>query len=120
MKVIKSLENRGVLLKGTTTKITGQERGFLNFLKPLMTADLPLMKSLLTSLAKRVLLPFRLSAAMSATDAVIQKKVYGSSTTALIISNEEIEDIMKIVKSFKESGLLIKEINETIKNEAKE
>ena len=120
MKAIKSLENRGVLLKGTTTKITSQERGFLNFLRPLMTADLPLMKSLLTSLAKRVLLPFRLSAAMSATDAVIQKKVYGSSTTALIISNEEIEDIMKIVKSFKESGLLIKEINETIKNEAKE
>ena len=85
-----------------------------------MTADLPLMKSLLTSLAERVLLPLGLSAAMSATDAVIQKKVYGSSTTALIISNEEIEDIMKIVKSFKESGLLIKEINETIKNEAKE
>ena len=58
----------------------------------------------------------------------IQKKIYGSgrpsdlafSATALIISNEEIEDIMKIVKSLKESGLLIKEINETIKNEAKE
>ena len=41
IKVIKSLEKRGVLLKGTTTKITSQEGGFLNFLRPLMTAGLP-------------------------------------------------------------------------------
>ena len=47
MKVIKSLENRGILLKGTTRKITTQEGGFLNFLRPLMTAGLPLMKSVL-------------------------------------------------------------------------
>ena len=40
--------------------------------------------------------------------------------TALIISNEEIEDIMKIVKSLEESGLLTKDVRETIKNEAKE
>ena len=51
IKVIKSLENRGTLLKGTTAKATSQ-KGFLNFLRPLMTADLPLMKSVLTSLAK--------------------------------------------------------------------
>ena len=44
MKVIKSLENRGILLKGTTRKITIQEGGFPNFLKPLMTAGLQLMK----------------------------------------------------------------------------
>ena len=56
-------------------------------------------------------------AAMSATDAAIQKKVCGSGTTALIISNKDIEDIMKIFKSFEESGLLIKEISEIIKNE---
>ena len=55
-----------------------------------------------------------------AADAAIQKKIYGSGTTALIISNEEMEDIMKIVKLHKESGLLIKGISETIKNEAKE
>ena len=48
IKVIKSLENREILLKGTTTKITSQEGGFLNFLRPLMTAGLPLMKRLLT------------------------------------------------------------------------
>ena len=72
MKVIKSLENRGILLKGTATKITSQERGFLNFYRPLMTAGLPLMKSVLTPLVKRVLLPFGLSAAASPTDATIQ------------------------------------------------
>ena len=54
MKVIKSLENRGILLKGTTRKITSQEGGFLNFLRPLMTASLSLMKNVLTPLAKSV------------------------------------------------------------------
>ena len=48
------------------------------------------------------------------------KKNHGSSTTALTISNEEVEDIMKIVKSLEKSGLLIKGISETIKNQAKE
>ena len=54
MKIIKSLENRGILFKGTSTKITSGEGGFLNFLRPLMTAGLPLMKSVLTPLAKNV------------------------------------------------------------------
>ena len=85
-----------------------------------MTAGIPLMKSVLTPLAKSVLLLLGLLAGMSAADAVIQKKVYGSSTTALISSSEEMEDIMKIVKSFEESGLLIKGIRETIINKAKE
>ena len=65
-----------------------------------------------------------LSAGVSAADAAIQKKIYGSScpsdlalcATALIISNEEIEDVMKIVTSLDESILLIKGSNETIKN----
>ena len=57
---------------------------------------------------------------MSAADAAIQNKIYGSGTTALIISNEEMEDIMKIVKSLEESGLLIKGTSEKIKNETKE
>ena len=52
MKIMKSLENRGILLRGTVRKITIQEGGFLNFLRPLMSAGLPLMRSLLTSLAK--------------------------------------------------------------------
>ena len=85
------------------------------------------MKSVLTSLAKSVLLLFGLSAAMSARDAAIQKKIYRSGcpldlaslTTVLIISNEEMEDVMKIVELLEESGLLMKGISETIKNKAK-
>ena len=114
-----SLENRRILLKGTSRKIATLKGGFLDFLRPLITAGLPLMKSVLTSLAKSVLLPFGLSAAMSATDETIQQKIYGSDTTALIISNEEMEDITKIVKSFEDSGLLKKGISETIKSEPK-
>ena len=56
---------------------------------------------------------------MWATYAAVQKKIYGSGTTALIISNEEIEDVMKIVKSLEESVLVIKGVGKTIKNEAK-
>ena len=84
-----------------------------------MTAGLPLMKSVLTPLAKSFLLPLGLSAGMSAADLAIQRKTYGSGTTALIISNKEMKNITKIVKSLKESGLLIKRISEAIKNEAK-
>ena len=57
---------------------------------------------------------------MSATDAAIQKKIIGSGTAALIIANKEIEDVIKIVKSFKESVLLIKWINKTVENKAKQ
>ena len=53
---------------------------------------------------------------MSAVDAAIQKKSLTSSTTARIISNEEMEDIVKIVKSLEESGL--QGISELNKNEA--
>ena len=52
IKVIKFLENRGILLKGTTRKITGLEGGFLNFVRSLMTAGFTLMKSLLTPQTK--------------------------------------------------------------------
>ena len=85
----------------------------------LVTTDLPLMKSVLTPLAKIVLIPFELTVTAPTTDAAIQKKIYGSVTTALIISNEEKEDIIKIFRSLEESGLLIKAISETIKNAAK-
>ena len=61
-----------------------------------MTTGLPLMKSELTPFAKSVLLPLGFLAGMSA-DAAIQKKIYGSGTAVLIISNEEMEDVMKIV-----------------------
>ena len=52
---------------------------------------------------------------MSAADAAIQKKIYESGTTAIVTSNEEMEGIMKIIKSLEESGFLIEIISETIK-----
>ena len=61
-----------------------------------------------------------LTAVASATYVAIHKKMFGSGTTTLIISNGEMNDIMKIVKSLEESGLLRKVISKTIKNEAKE
>ena len=82
---MKSFKKRENLLKGTTRKITSQEGGFLNVLNPLMTAELPLIKSVLSPLAKNVLIPLELSTGKSAADAAIQKKMYGSGTTALII-----------------------------------
>ena len=56
---------------------------------------------------------------MSAADEAIKNKVYGSGSTTLIISNEEMEDVMKIVKLLQESGLLIEGIDETITKETK-
>ena len=79
----------------------------------------PLMKVVL-SLAKNVLAPLGLSAAMSAIDGSIKKKILGSGATILIISNDEMDDILKIVKSLENSGVLLKGVSETIQHEAKE
>ena len=81
------------------------------------------MKNVLEPLAKSILIPLGFTAAAAAAaaaDAAIHKKTFGSGMTALIISNQEMNDIMKIVKSLEESGLLIKGIGKTIKNEVKE
>ena len=77
-------------------------------------------KNVLTSLSKSVLVALELIAAASATDAAIQKNNFGSGMTILVFSNEEVDDIMKIIKSFKEAGLLIKTVSETVENELKE
>ena len=79
----------------------------------------PLMK-VAVPLAKKVLAPLGISAAMSAIDGSIKKKMFGSGTTTLIISNDEMNDILKIVKSPEDSGLLLKAVSETIQHEAKE
>ena len=77
--------------------------------------------NILKSLAKSVLLSLGLAAASAAaTDAAIHEKIFGSGVTTVIISNEEINDIMKIVKSLEESALLIKGVSETVQNERKE
>ena len=79
------------------------------------------MKSVIQPLAKSVLIPLRLTAAASTADAGINKKLLGSGhNTTLIISNDEMEDILKIVKSLEDSGLLLEGVSETIENEAKE
>ena len=94
---------------------------------------MPLIRNALKPLAKIILIPVGLT---TAADAAIRKKMFGlgrhpsnlasplldlrSRTTTLIISNEEMNYIMKIHKSLEESGLLIKCISKTIKNKAKE
>ena len=65
------------------------------------------------------MVPLGLTAAVSATYAAIQKKLFELVTTERIISNEKMDDIMKTVKSLEELGLLIKGVSETIKNEQK-
>ena len=67
-------------------------------------------------LEKNIKAPFGLTAAASAIDAGIQKRIHGSRTKTLIISNEEINDIMKIVQALGDSNILKKRITETIKN----
>ena len=102
-----------------------QSGGFLGrLLGPLLNAGLPLMKNVIKPLAKSVLIPLGLTAAASAADAGIHKKILGSghhpSFTTLILSNNEMEDIIKIVKSLEDSGLLLKGVTKTVPNEVKE
>ena len=100
-----------------------QSGGFLGrLLGPLLKTGLPLMKSVIKPLAKSVLIPLGLTAAASAADAGIHKKILGSghNNTTLIISNDEMDDILKIVKSLENSGVLLKGVSETIQHEAKE
>ena len=79
-----------------------------------MTAGLPLLKYLLTPLAKRVLIPLELTAAASATDAVIRNKFF-------CIKDDNIKNFKKRneIKSLEESGSLIKRVSTAIKNEVR-
>ena len=70
-------------------------------------------------LAKNVLVPLGLTAAMSAIDGSIQKKIHGSGVK-LIIEQEDMNDIMKIIKALENSGILLKGVSKTIKNATKE
>ena len=88
------------------------------------------MKSVIKPLAKSVLIPLGLTAAASAADAGIRKTISGSgrlldlapphNNATLIISNDEMDNILKIVKSLEDSGVLLKGVSETIQHEAKE
>ena len=94
-----------------------QSGGFLGSL--LIKLVGPLMKVAIP-LAKNVLAPSAITVAASAIDTGIQKKIHGSGTTMLIISNEEIDNRMKIVQSLEDSDILLKGVTKAIKNETKE
>ena len=115
----------------------GQSGWYLGrILGPLLKTGLPLIGNELKLSAKSVLIPLGLTAAASATDPGFQQKMIGSGCSpsdsalrhsdlalrdmTLIISNEEMNDIVKIVKSLEESDFLIKGASQTIKNEAEE
>ena len=101
-----------------------QSGGFLGrLLGPLLKTGLPLIKNVIKPLAKSVLISLGLTTAGSAADAGVHKKILGSghnNNTTLIISNDETENIIKIVKSLEDSGLLLKGVTETVQNEVKE
>ena len=92
-----------------------QSGGFLGrLLDPLLKTGLPLLKSVI-----KILGMLGLTASASVTDAAINKKIFGSWTTTLIISNDEMNDIFKIVKSLEDSGILLNWVSKTVKNETK-
>ena len=90
-----------------------QSRGFLGKLLSKLAG--PLMKVALP-LAKNVLAPLSLAAAMSAIDGSIQKRIHGSGVK-LIIEQEDMNDIMKIIEALENSGILLKGVTKTIENE---
>ena len=90
-----------------------QSGGFLGSLLSKLAG--PLMKVAIP-LAKNVLAPLGITAAASAIDAGIQKNKHGSGTTTLIISNEEMNNIMKIVQALEDSNILLEGVTKTIKN----
>ena len=118
-----SANNSATNLKLSKTQLhrIGESGGLLGrLLGPLLETGLSLIGNLLKPLGKSVLITTELTAAVSATDKAIHKKMFESEFTTLIISNEEIEDIMRIIRFLEESGFLIKGISGTTKNEAKE
>ena len=94
-----------------------QSGGFLGALLRKLAG--PLMKVAIP-LAKNILAPLRITAAASAIDEEIQKKICGSGITTLIISNIEMNDILKVVKALEGSNILLKGVTKTVKNETKE
>ena len=103
------------LLKTQLSKTIQSGRFLGKPLGPLLKTGLRLMKSVIKPLAKSVLIPLGLTAVASAADAGIHKKILGSgNSTTLIISNDEMDDILKIVKSLEDSGVLLEGVSETI------
>ena len=99
---LKKINQSGEFLGKLLSKLAG----------PLMKVAMPL--------AKNVLAPLGLTAAMSAIDGSIQKKIHSSGTTKLIIENEDMNNIMEIIEALENSSILLKGVSKTIENEAKE
>ena len=100
--------------KAQLTKI--QKGGFLRFLTPLLKSGLPLLKSVIKPLCM-----LGLNAAASATDGAININILGSGNhITLIISNDDMQDLLKIVKLLEDSGILLDGITETLENELKD
>ena len=102
LKLSKAQINKTIQSGGSLSKLLG----------PLLKTGLPLIKNVIKALAKSVLIPLGLTAAGSAADAGIHKKILGSGNTTLIISIEEMNDIIKIVQAIEDSNVLLIE-NET-------
>ena len=103
------------LSKAQISKII-QSGGFLGSLLSKLAG--PLMK-VAVALAKNIFAWLRITAAASAIDAGIQRKIHSSGATTSIISNEEMNDIMKIVQAVEDSNILLKGVTKAIKNETK-
>ena len=100
-----------------------QPEGYLGrLLGPLLKTGLPLIKNVIEPLAESVLIPLGLTAHHQEQMQEYIKKISepGHNNTTLIISNNEMEDIIKIVKSLEDSGLFLKGVTETVQNEVKE
>ena len=97
-----------VLSKAQISKIIQSGRFLGRLLGPLLKTGLPLIKNVIKPLAKSVLILLGLTAAASVADVGIHKKILGSGTTTLIISNEEMNDVMKIVQVLEDSSILLK------------
>ena len=121
-KAFRNNSSAGIKLSKTQLSKMIQSGGFHGILLgSLIKTGLLLIKNVKKPLAKSVLIPLGLTAAAPVADAGIHKKFLGSGNmTRLIISNDEINNIIKIVKSFEDSGLLLKGITETVQNEVKE
>ena len=106
-----------IKLSKTQIKKIIQSGGFLGKLLSKLAG--PLMKVLIP-LAKNVLAPLGLTAAMSATDGSVQKKIHGSGIKLIIEEEKDMQDIIKIIKELENSDILLKGVSKTIENEIKE
>ena len=102
------------LSKAQLNKI--KKGGFLRFLAPLLKSESPLLKSVIKLLGM-----LGLTAAASVADVAVHKKVLGTRNhTTLIISSDDLNDLLKVINTLENSGVLLDGITETVKNEVKE